>query len=192
MTLCYARPSGATGPCYGRIVVPDIASVTAVSPYDIIQQDLSTNLSVTSYWFCQTVFRFFFRVTDFDPLVVSQTGGALARYKFGAYTVQNADCNYPVEFLNYVQQTSSRYITLITNLDKPVDPVFEDCSTVDSTSRLIGTNTPYPSYAHHDYVTDIIVQPAPSVTLDLLCIYSGNFNLNANQFTSENIIYLNF
>jgi len=192
MTLCYARLSGSTGPVYGRIVVSDVADLLAVSPYDIIQQDLSSNLDVQAHWFCQIVCRFYFRVTDFDPNYINQFGGSLARFKFGGYTMQNADCNYPIEFLTYTQQTSKRYVSLITELEKPVDPVFEDCVAVDSTSRLIGVTTPYPSYATHDYVTDIIIQPAETVTMDVLCVYSGNVNINADQFTSEDIIYLNF
>lgn len=192
MALCYVDPNQEIGYFYGNILVDEFSDLLSVSVYDQVQSDLGNYLLGVPRFIAQTRFRMFIKVTEFDATIMQQYGGSLARSKIGAYTMQNADYNYPVQFITYGSQTSDSYSLLVTELPNPTSILFEECALIFENTRVWSVNPQANDPVAYTYATDIIFQPSEGVKLSVFITYAGFFNSDPTGGSQVDLLYLNF
>jgi len=141
--------------------------------YEFIRIDLLPYFDTEQWIAAYAEVKLLFEITNFDESVVQRYGGYPSRWRFGSYTILNADVNYQNEFITYEKQQSSKLKTFLTPEVVPISAFAPE-------SALVLENTGVNTFWQFQFDlsekvvgTGFEVQLNQGVTANIQCVYSG-------------------
>jgi hypothetical protein len=175
---------------YGSITFTELSGNNFFDVYELVRTDLLpyfNDIRLAGF----VSFKAFTNVTSFDSTIVQLYGGNPPRYRFGTYTLRNADTYFENEFITYEKQQFRKGKTWVVNDEPSPLTVF----VADPEAPLIGIWTQLLDGIQYDQGTPVAtgleIDLNNSVEVTIRIVYSGqlSFYFDGDVFPEQ--VYIN-
>lgn len=159
---------------YGRELYFEREGFNNLNLYSLILSDLAPYWSVPGRGGAFVMWNMLVNILSFDNNVIQSYSGLPKRYRFGSYSMQNADCNYEHNYIYFERQTTRYGKTWVVPGDSPETLIFPPSLaplTANYLERMNGRDTSPDT----PIATAINVELNPTVIADIYLVYTGRF-----------------